>query len=392
MKKFFKTVISSLLVIVMTIVSIPSSAETKSICNIYGLDSYELNKILDYAEAVLPSYLKANNNTPKTCNISYPIYIDNYSSYMIFVISEENEIIGRLSVGFANENIFSSFSISIDPLIKAFYNESVDTYFTFKNGNIYAFSAQKEFCCVEKRAVTTETKISQDEDELKANSTSIFNSPKVQKIRIAKNINLKYDTSYTRSSFATLNVNHVANTYVSEIDNYICWAACTAMAVNYMERNNNNFNNLTAIDVYNDVKDNMDEFSCDNDCILPDGCKKCINYSYSHYNHPASLIAAPICGSEMYSHISSGKAVQINIKNSTSNVAHAVIVKAVMLENQYVVYTIVDPSKSVRDSVHNVSIAVSPTTVTDRFIYTGVADNGSSITYNDWYRTFRMTR
>ena len=180
---------------------------------------------------------------------------------------------------------------------------------------------------------------------------------------------------------------------IKETGKYICWAACTAMALNKIQPNNQSID-LSARDVYDAVDVNMNNFDCDYGCSYPDGCIECVKYSYSSFGYTCNnRVSTPISGSEMCHYISNQKPVQINISthsdpSASGSKEHAVIVEKVTLNQNSVVYSIVDPSRKYNPR-HEVMVSVSPAIVSSSFNYTGYDADNSTLNYRYWYRTYR---
>lgn len=382
------------------------------------LSARDISAMLDYADDVISSYLNGDYDENDNISLSKPVKVYNTPMYYIFVLCD-NEVIGRLEVTKYNGSFFSSFDYGIDDSIKKSYKDGEDINFVNYNGNIYMYSCNgKSFCVDESSTVKPERaikfdapaqKISKavevklepystvkaeiqlnfdeifaykmDEYDLSADTASLFGTKNSDALGLTEADKQKMFSEIAAAvakggSSTTANASYVANKKYSVTGKWICWAACTAMAINCKKGKS-----LSAINVADAVY---------NSGTTPDGSIDCVKKAYSKYGYTVnSNISTAISGSEMMYYLSQNMPVQINIKND-SGVAHAVTVYYVELSQNSVKYKFIDPSRGSATAYKQITYTnLTPSQVTSLFNYTGVGDNGGSVIYTKWYRTYR---
>lgn len=377
------------------------------------LSTQDLSAMIDYATDVLPLYLNGDYDETDNISISHPIKVYNTPMYYVFVLLD-NEVIGKLEITKDSGEFFSSFDYGITESVKEIYKNNEEINFVNFNGNIYMYTKNGKSFCVDRSAtVKPENAIRFDapvqkicksaevavkpytteKAEIQLDVDSIFayqvdeedisvEKPCLCEIRNTNDLILtdkehmysEIAAVVSRSSSATANASYVKN--VKYNDSWICWAACTAMALNCKQNKS-----LSASDVASKVAQAG---------LAIDGSIDCVKASYSLYGYTVNnTVSTAISGSEMMYYLSQNMPVQINIKNDNGK-AHAVTVYYVELSQNSVKYKFIDPSRGSTTANKQITYTnLSPSQVTSLFKYTGVDDDGSSVVYTNWYRTYR---
>lgn len=401
-----------------------SDAEYNQLLSLSDFDNMML-----YAKDIVPSYINDTCDENDNIKISSPIKVYNTHFYYIFVICNNN-IIGKLQITKYDNEFISSFDYAISDAIKNAYANGENVKFVNYNGNIYMCSGNGITDCIDKSATvqpeenvvfeapfnkiedkmdvpinstkTAKSIIQLDMDEMFSYNLSCGNDEDGTILLPETKNNSINDTAGSNSEYKAielslqekeelfskisealaetrnatkLNVSYVANEIYN--DRWVCWAACTAIALNCKQNSS-----LNATSVAQAVE---------NSGLTSNGSVDCVKRSYSLYGYTVNNnVETAISGSEMLYYISMNMPVQINII-SDYNVAHAVTVYGVELSSNTVTYYFIDPSRASDSAFKKIKYTnLSPSTVTTLFNYTGLADDGSSsIVYTRWYRTYR---
>ena len=382
------------------------------------LSARDLSAMLDYAVSVISSYLNGDYDETDNISLSKPMKVYNTPMYYVFVLCD-NEVIGKLEITKYNDSFFSTFDYGISDCIKKTYMDGENVNFVNYNGNIYMYSYNGKSYCVDESStikpekaikfnapvqkisksievnlepysmVKAEIQVNMDEifadktdkDDMESSTASILGEKNVDISGLTEAEKQKLFSKIAEmvadgGSYASANASYVGNVKYSVTGKWICWAACTAMAINCKKGKS-----LTAINVADAVN---------NSGYTPDGGIDCIKKSYSLYGYTVSdYISTAISGSEMMYYLSQNVPVQINIK-SVNNIAHAVTVYYVELSQNSVKYKFIDPSRGSANAYKQITYTnLSPTQVTELFNYTGYTETGAQVTYTKWYRTYR---
>lgn len=344
-----------------------------------NLSDIDIDKMMNYAEEIVPFYLGEDYIQEDNISLSQPIKVYNTSFYYVMV-SVNNEIIAILKIGKNSDGFYSALTYDIDDSINFLYREGRAINIVNYNGNIYICDDMGRSYCIDESATS------------KAENAIEFNAP-TQKISMQDGIEIdmmRYANEFlaannsvlmsggvndvlSANSSQELSVSFVGNVQYNN-GKWICWAACTAMALNCKQGRA-----LTAANVADKVV---------NAGLSADGSVECINSSYSEYGYTPTYTSTAITGSEIYYYISTVNIpVQINIKSS-SGIAHAVLIYGVELGQNQVKYNFIDPSRSTA-SRWIITYAMSPSAISTSFNYDGIGDNGEIVSYTTWHRTFR---
>lgn len=380
------------------------------------LSAKDISAMLDYADDVISSYLNGDYDENDNISLSKPVKVYNTPMYYIFVLCD-NEVIGRLEVTKYNGGFFSAFDYGIADSIKKSYKNGEDINFVNYNGNIYMYSGNgKSFCVDESSTVKPERaikfdapvqKISKavevelepystvkaeiqlnldeifaykmDENDLSADTASLFETKNADTFGLTEADKQKLFSEIAAAvakggSSTTANASYVANQKYN--GKWVCWAACTAMMLNCYKGTN-----LTAYTVADKVAKSG---------LTANGSIDCVKKSYSLYGYTVNnTVSTAISGGEMYYNVASNKPVQINIKND-NGIAHAVTVYGVEFGQNTIKYKFIDPSRGSDNAYKQITYSnITPSQVTSLFNYTGVGDDGGSVIYTEWYRTYR---
>ncbi len=353
MRKVFKRLTAAVLALSMAVSSVPAGAETEEYLSSEELDIY-LND-------VVPVYLEArgfsNTSTYYVSNVFDILSDDIQHSSYAFVFENDN-MIGKLELHKTDGKYNSSFDTYIQDEVVGMYS---------RNENI-AFVADEEYIFV----VSETDSVALDVDEtIKYKKRINLQSPikKTYAIEFPK-ASTTYSMRSATLGYKTLNNfpfvpnEQVNNSYV------LCWAACVAMAINYLD--NRGYNPLSASDVSTKIG-------------TTSGTVTAVKNAYKAYNHPVTLSSSAATPDRVFQDLSNGKPLTIFIEDSSKGLYHAVEIYSVYIYTDKTVYTFYDPS-ILSGAPESVVVNGNPTQTSSAFAYIHKYNN---ITYTmSWTDTF----
>ena len=330
----------------------------------------------EYIEETLPTYLAANNFSENS-NYSVSEYyeIHNYDfgglrSGFVFVACD-GDVAGKMKIDIYDDGIYSYFDTSISNDFQDVFDNGDKVAVTIYENQFIAVTESSAFALefdsdVNYNGDTIENMVSLSE-------TNVFNYVEPTPIRVSDmemgGISLM-STLLATISFDDMQI--VSNVDYDGNGNYICWAACVAMAINYME---NNTTHYTA----RNIADSVNSHEGDSTDVLN---------AYNNYGYTATYLNDAATPNTVYQQMRNDRPVQVNIYGSVTRDAHAVMIKKIQLYNDKTTYTILDPSKtSTATTPTTVTVEGNPTQKSVNFVYNPVYSTGV-FEFDTWYRTY----
>jgi hypothetical protein len=301
---------------------------------------------LEYAENILNTYLNQYDVDNDSIYISdaFGVYnADENAVYNdVYIVFEDETIIGMLSVADVDGEYYSSFEYDSYELLQDFYDHDEPVSFVGSNETIYELYDNVYVGC---------------------NFTSINTGVELErsyKVDIPEVSSAKV-TTFQRN----LSVPVVANTSVN--GSGICWAAAIASKYNYIHNKSK-----TALDVYNAL-----------DAVYsgtPSGNRTWTERGYDYYNIPCTYQAGMMNCVEVYNNIINDNPIHMSL--SRNGGAHAVLLSGITINaDGSGIYRLTDSN---RDVPVNVAVSAATMTADDEFVYA----TSYGYTYTSWYRSF----
>jgi hypothetical protein len=311
-------------------------------------DSETTNIQLEYSyiEQILPKYLKAHDvaNADIYISNSFDVYnndIKMASDADTYVVFEEDDVIGLLSVNYIDGTFHSSFEFGEFEDIQNYYDCEKEVAFISSN---------------EKMSVEPSTKKSSIERE----DISVDFSSIEKDRRIPCSVQRGTTSHYYRKN---ISVPIVPNA-ISPAGQGLCWAASIASKYDYLTGNN-----LVAIDIYNALDELYDG--------TPIGIALWEARAFSHLNMSYTHLTRMLDCSEILPNIQANNPIYIGV--SRSGGAHALLLCGITFYTDGTgLYRVMDPNRTVY-----VDIAVSEDTMNGDDQLTYVTTYG--YTYTSWY-------
>lgn len=313
---------------------------------------------LDYAKNILPTYLESYDvdNDSIFISDSYGVYnIEyEYAGDDIYIVFEDNTIIGMLSVSNINGDFYSSFEYSTYETLQNLYEDGEEIAFIGDTQKLYVIDKSETF------------EIDNEVDNIDTSVNYNFVANSGVELERAYKVDIPQAVSRQVISFKrNLSVPIVRNTTVN--GKGICWAAAIASKVNYL--NNQNY---LALDIFNSLASTYN--------AIPAGTKEWTERGYEFYNIPCTYKGSMMNCVEVYNNIVND--IPIHISLTDDEVGHAVILSGITINTDGSgVYQLVDSNRSVPIDV---SVSADTMTADANFVYA----TSYGITFTSWYRSF----
>lgn len=315
-----------------------------------------INSELSYIEETLPNFFVANNIISDNIFISqaynvYNLELNCTASANTYIVFEDEDVIGLLSVDEHNGKFNSSFEYGNFSAIQKLYDDNENIAFVAYDEELYV---ENEVDIYDTDDITSDIELSTIEIEL---STIDRNN------HINNFFTNTYSSYYYRKN---ISVPIVANE-TCPFGHGLCWAATIASKYDYLSGNN-----IIAMDIYNELDAMYDEHPLG----LPIWEERACNYLNMNYTYLDRMMD---CG-EILENIKVNNPISMSI--SRNGGAHAVLLCGITFFNDNSgIYRIMDSNKSTY-----VDIAVSEDTMNGDEQFTYATSYG--YIYTNWFRSF----
>ena len=311
-----------------------------------------INAMNSYVEEVLPLYLSSRDLPyDNTYSFSSPFIINftsfqNDSDYYYFVF-QDNDVIGKILVSEENGEFYSSFDMNVPKELQNYYDNSSDIYISVEGDTTWVVS-EDDCTPLENESDVEYSGYRYQGSAIDKYETVDYSAPLLRRSTQLADIKL--------SSFPTVRNEKVNGKYV------LCWAACIAMSVNYLQDDN-----LTAMDVYKEI----------GSPAKPEGYSSNINKAFAAYNLSKTKYSSALTPNQVYQSLKNDKPVFVDVEATDKSMAHALEVFGITISNDKTVYTFMDPSILTGDAARSVIATGNPSTASTTFKYVHTYDGVS---------------
>lgn len=348
-----KTFIKKIAAIIAVSLTLSTGSSILSIASYTNGDVKDKDVQLEYVEEILGTYLSSYDVDSNSIYISdaYNIYnLDSsQSTNDIYIVFENNSIIGMLSVDQVNGNYCSSFEYNSFNMLQNIYEHNKEISFVSSNESLYIESDSNIISLYKNN-----DNISYD--------FSITTEKRLEKTnKVDLNIPLRSVHYYQKN----LSVPIVANASIN--GHGLCWAAALASRTNFI-----NNSSLTALTVYYDLDSAYSG--------VPAGSSTWIMNGYNYYGVTTTYLNRMLNCVEVYNNIRIDNPIQMSL--SRSGGSHAVVLSGITINTDATgIYRLTDSNKTTY-----VDVAVSSQTMTGDAPFVYATSYG--YTYTSWTKSY----
>lgn len=327
---------------------------TPCFSSVYAENIGSMELQLAYAECILPTYLKSYDINDDSIYISdsYSVYNteSDYAGNDIYIVFEDNTIIGILSVTNINGDFYSSFEYSTFDVLQNLYEDNEAITFIGNDQKLYVADESDTFEVYDNaESVNCNFAVNSGTELERTYKVDIPQVMERQVVPVQRN----------------LSVPIVRNTTVNDVG--ICWAAAIASKVDYLKGTT-----LSALDVFNALATAYN--------TIPAGSKEWTECGYEYYNIPCTYKGSMMNCVEVYNNIVNNNPIHISLSSIDGN--HAVILSGITINSDGSgIYRLIDSN---RNAPVNVVVSADTMTADADFVYS----TNYGYVFTSWYRSF----
>lgn len=312
----------------------------------------------EYIEMAMDKYLTSYNVNRDAVYISDSYHVYNmdrddssnvrYNPTDVYIVFEDNSIIGMLSVNKISGNYYSSFEYNTYDILQDIYDDE----------GFFSFVSQNEKLFVETNSNVYPIYGANDQIQYDFSKTQEKKLDKSRKLSLSESTRELQSQLYQKNLLVPIVPNE-------SINGGLCWAAAIASKIDFL-----NNDTLLAHDVFYDLED---EYS-----TTPEGYPLWIIRGYDYYNAPCTYLDRMLNCVEVYNNIQNDNPIHISLTGS--GVGHSVLLSGITINTDATgIYRLVDSNRNVY-----VDVIVSEDTMVadDDFVY--VTNYGYTFTHWRW--------